>query len=331
MPPNQESEGYDIEVEPEVLPDNGTERYEVLDEVIEALPEVKETALLPYDPLRRYLMEISRYPLLTREQEQKLSRTYLATGDPKAAYVLVVSNLRLVVKIALEYQKSWVANLMDLIQEGNVGLIQAVKKFDPMKGIRLSYYASFWIKAYILKYILDNWRLVKIGTTQAQRKLFYNLQKEKARLLAQGFQPDPKQLAEILDVRERDILEMNERLALPEKSLDAPSMEDDRAPLGDSIPAQQTPIDEKLSDEEARARFHQKLAEFRETLQGKERDIFDHRLMAEEPETLHQIGERYAITRERTRQLEARVIQKLRDFLRQDGSDLSDYHVGSPQ
>jgi RNA polymerase sigma-32 factor len=329
MPLDQESEDYEIESEPEVLSYNTVEECAVLDDAHEDLPPAKETALIPYDPLRRYLMEISRYPLLTREEEQKLARAYLASADPKAAYVLVVSNLRLVVKIAMEYQRSWVANLMDLIQEGNVGLIQAVRKFDPLKGIRLSYYASFWIKAYILKYILDNWRLVKIGTTQAQRKLFYNLQKEKARLLAQGFQPDPKHLAEILGVRERDILEMNERLALPEKSLDAPAVDDYRSPLRDIIPAQSVPIDERLSDEEARARFHQKLAEFRETLEGKERDIFDHRLISEEPETLQQIGERYAITRERTRQLEARLIQKLRDFLSQDGSDLSDYHVGA--
>ena len=140
----------------------------------------QKTSLVLYDPLRRYLLELRKYPLLTKEEEQNLALALKEKGDLKAAYVLVVSNLRLVVKIAMEYQKSWVTDLMDLIQEGNIGLIQAVKKFDPLKGIRLSYYASFWIKAYILKYILDNWRLVKIGTTQAQRRLFFNLQKEKA-------------------------------------------------------------------------------------------------------------------------------------------------------
>ena len=185
-------------------------RGDVTEEGEEVKEQEKKTALVLYDSLRRYLLELRKYPLLSKEEEQKLALAFKEKGDLKAAYVLVVSNLRLVVKIAMEYQKSWVTDLMDLIQEGNIGLIQAVKKFDPLKGIRLSYYASFWIKAYILKYILNNWRLVKIGTTQAQRRLFFNLQKEKARLTSQGYQPDAKYLAEILEVREKDILEMNE-------------------------------------------------------------------------------------------------------------------------
>jgi RNA polymerase sigma-32 factor len=287
----------------------------------------KPAALVPFDPLHRYLHEIRRFSLLTREEEQDLARQYLEKGDPKAAYILVVSNLRLVVKIAMEYQRSWATNLMDLIQEGNLGLIQAVKKFNPYKGIRLSYYASFWIKAYILKYILDNWRLVKIGTTQAQRKLFFNLQKEKARITSQGFTPEAKYLAQILDVKEKDILEMNERLALPEKSLDYPSDEDYRDPIKDLIQTNEMPIDQKLADGEARIRFKEKLKEFHETLVGRERDIFQNRLISENPETLQHIGLRYGITRERTRQLEAKVIQKLKEFLQKDGDDLSDYHI----
>ena len=300
---------------------------EIIDDAREAHSGGASTSLVPFDPLRRYLMEISRYPVLSREEEERLARKFLEEGDPKAAYVLVVSNLRLVVKIAMEYQKSWVTNLMDLIQEGNVGLIQAVKKFDPFKNIKLSYYASFWIKAYILKYILDNWRLVKIGTTQAQRKLFFNLQKEKARLSAQGFEPSTKNLAEALDVREQDIIEMSERLALPEKSLDYPSHEDFSEPIRDLIPARLAPIDDQLSDREARARFRAKLEEFRVTLAGKELDIFNNRIMAEEPETLQQIGDRYSITRERTRQLEAKIISKLKEFLQKDGEDLADYQI----
>lgn len=301
--------------------------YEIIHEEQEELEEGKETSLVPYDPLKRYLMEISKYPLLTREEEQNLARQLREKGDLKAAYMLVVSNLRLVVKIAMEYQKSWVTNLMDLVQEGNIGLIQAVKKFDPLKGIRLSYYASFWIKAYILKYILDNWRLVKIGTTQAQRRLFFNLQKEKARLTSQGFKTDPKYLAQILGVREKDILEMNERLALPEKSLDAPSVENYRYPIKDIISSPEVSIDQKLSDEEAKKRFQEKLKEFHKTLKGKERDIFENRIMAEEPETLQKIGGKYGITRERIRQLEEKLIKKLKNFLQKDGTDLSDYKM----
>jgi len=301
--------------------------YEIIDEDLSPSAETTSTALVPFDPLQRYLMEISRYPILTREEEEQLAHKYVKDGDPKAAYVLVVSNLRLVVKIAMEYQKSWVTNLMDLIQEGNLGLIQAVKKFDPFKNIKLSYYASFWIKAYILKYILDNWRLVKIGTTQAQRKLFFNLQKEKARLTAQGFKPTVVNLAKALNVREQDVVEMNERLALPEKSLDYPSHEDYSEPIRDLIPGTLTPIDEELSDRDARSKFREKLGEFRSSLSGKELDIFDNRIMAEDPETLQQIGDRYDITRERTRQLETKIISKLREFLQKDGEDLSDYQL----
>jgi RNA polymerase sigma-32 factor len=305
------------------------EDYEIVDDdgPDEEIPESRETSLVPFDPLQKYLAEISKYPLLTREEEQELALKFKETGDPKAAYILVVSNLRLVVKIAMEYQRSWITNLLDLVQEGNIGLIQAVKKFDPLKGIRLSYYASFWIKAYILKYILDNWRLVKIGTTQAQRKLFFNLQKEKARLTAQGFNPDPKYLAKVLDVREKDILEMSERLALPERSLDYPPDEDYRYPLKDLIASGEMPVDQRLSNQEARRIFREKLKEFRETLEGKERDIFENRLMSENPETLQVIGNRYGITRERTRQLEAKLIAKLRNFLQEDGTDLSDYQI----
>ena len=315
----------------EIVDEGGGEVEESFEEQVTEFGEEKDkekkTSLVPFEPLRKYLVELSKYQLLSREEEQNLALAFKEKGDLKAGYVLVVSNLRLVVKIALEYQKSWVTDLMDLIQEGNIGLIQAVKKFDPLKGIRLSYYASFWIKAYILKYILDNWRLVKIGTTQAQRRLFFNLQKEKARLTSQGYKPDSKYLAEILDVREKDILEMNERLALPEKSLDSPSVEDYRYPIKDIIPLKEIPIDQKLSEQEAKAKFKEKLKEFHKTLQGKDRYIFENRLMSEDPNTLQEIGDKYGITRERARQLEGKLIKKLKEFLQKDGTDLSSYQL----
>ena len=150
-----------------------------------------DKALVKFDPLQRYLSEISNYKLLTREQERELGILVMEHGDKDAAYRLVTSNLRLVVKIALEFQRVWMQNLLDLIQEGNIGLMQAVKKFDPYKNVKFSYYASFWIKAYILKFIMDNWRLVKIGTTQGQRKLFFKLKKEKQKLIDDGFEPRP--------------------------------------------------------------------------------------------------------------------------------------------
>ncbi len=157
-----------------------------------------DKALVKFDPLQRYLTEISNYKLLTREQERELGILVMEHGDKDAAYRLVTSNLRLVVKIALEFQRVWMQNLLDLIQEGNIGLMQAVKKFDPYKNVKFSYYSSFWIKAYILKFIMDNWRLVKIGTTQGQRKLFFKLKKEKQKLIDMGFEPRPKLLSERL-------------------------------------------------------------------------------------------------------------------------------------
>ena len=159
------------------------------------LPAVSNPAL------HRYLQEISQYELLSREETEELAIRFKETGDPNAAYRLVSSNLRLVVKVAMDFQKYWMQNFMDLVQEGNVGLVQATKKFDPYRGVKFSYYAAYWIRAYILKFIMDNWRLVKIGTTQAQRKLFFSLNKEKKLLEAQGFRPDVKLLAERLNVK----------------------------------------------------------------------------------------------------------------------------------
>ena len=166
--------------------------------------------------------EIKRYPLLSREEERDLSIRYREKDDMNAGYRLITANLRLVVKIAMDFQRYWMQNLMDLIQEGNVGLMQAVKKFDPYRGYKFSYYASFWIKAYIIKFIMDNWKLVKIGTTQAQRKLFFNLRKEKERLEAQGIEASPKLLSHRLDVKESEIIEMDQRLNSWEISLDSP-------------------------------------------------------------------------------------------------------------
>ena len=152
------------------------------------------------DSLQLYLREVSRFPLLKPEEEHDLALRVRDANDPDAAFRLVSSHLRLVVRIAMDFQRRWMQNVLDLVQEGNVGLMRAVNKFDPDKGIKFSYYASFWIKAYILKFIMDNWRMVKIGTTQVQRKLFYNLNRERQKLIAQGFDPDAAMLSERLGV-----------------------------------------------------------------------------------------------------------------------------------
>nr|MBA3821377.1 sigma-70 family RNA polymerase sigma factor [Deltaproteobacteria bacterium] len=178
---------------------------------------VKSTggSLARRDPMAAYMREARRYPLLTPAEEKELAVRLVEQGDSNAARRLIEANLRLVVKIAYEYRRAH-KNLLDLVQEGNIGLIQAVGKFDPYRGVKLSSYAAFWIRAYILKFILNNWRLVKIGTTQAQRKLFFNLRKEREKLEQSGYFPSSALLAERLDVSEKDVIEMERRLAAPE-------------------------------------------------------------------------------------------------------------------
>jgi RNA polymerase sigma-32 factor len=285
---------------------------------IELAPMVspEERALVPYDPLQLYLLEIKHYKLLTREEETELAIRVREKNDKRAAYRLITSNLRLVVKIAMDFHRYWTKSLLDLIQEGNVGLLQAVRKFDPYRGIKFSYYASFWIKAYMLKFIMENWKLVKIGTTQTQRKLFFNLAKERDKLMAQGFEPEPRLLAERLDVKEEEVMEMSQRLGGGEVSLNAPMSDDGKEVFGSFLPdPDEMAIDEQLSEKQNRTLLLEKLAEYREKLSGKELDIFDNRMMAESPLTLQQLGDKYHISRERVRQIQERIIKDIKKWL----------------
>jgi RNA polymerase sigma-32 factor len=297
------------------------------DEIAELITAEKATGdqLAPFDPLRYYLHDIGRFPILSAEEEKELAIRYQEYGDREAVLKLVVSNLRLVVKIALEHHRYWTSNLLDLIQEGNVGLMQAVKKFDPYRGIRLTTYSSFWIRAYILKFIMDNWRLVRIGTTQAQRKLFFDLKKEKERLERMGFDPVPKLVAERLHVKEDEVVSMDQRMAAADISLDTPVGDDSRATYGDLLSAGAVPLDERLGDKEMRALFAEKLREFRFSLQGRDRDIFEKRMLAENPLTLREIGRKYDISPERVRQIEGEILEKARAFLRREIPDFEDY------
>lgn len=276
----------------------------------------EERALVPYDPLQLYLLEIKNYRLLSREEEVELAIRVKEKKDKRAAYKLITSNLRLVVKIAMDFHRYWTKSLLDLIQEGNVGLLQAVRKFDPYRGIKFSYYASFWIKAYMLKFIMENWKLVKIGTTQTQRKLFFNLAKERDKLLAQGFEPEPRLLAQRLDVKEEEVREMSQRLGGGEVSLNA-SMSDNGKEVFGSFLADpnEVAIDEHLSEVENRRLLLKKLSEYREKLSGKELDIFDNRIMAENPMTLQELGDKYQISRERVRQIQERIIKNIKKWL----------------
>jgi RNA polymerase sigma-32 factor len=283
--------------------------------------------LTKFDPLQKYLAEVRQYELLTKEEEYQLAVKYQEEKDTEAAYKLVTSNLRLVVKIALEFHRAWVMNLLDLIQEGNIGLMQAVKKFDPYQGVRLSSYASFWIRAYILRFILDNWRLVKIGTTQAQRKLFFNLQKEKTKLEALGYAAEPKQLAESIGVKEKEVIQMDQRMSSWEASLDAPLRGDTESSLMDFLPGKQVPAEKKLADDEIKSLVNQKLQEFKKTLKDKELDIFQNKLLSEKPATLQEIGDKYGITRERIRQIEARLLRKIKSFLEEEIPGIEEYPI----
>jgi RNA polymerase sigma-32 factor len=281
------------------------------------------TSLSRLDPFSRYMAEISRYDLLTRDEEKSLAVKYQETGDVKAAYQLVTANLRLVVKIAMEYRRSY-ANILDLIQEGNIGLMQAVKKFDPFRGVKLSSYSAWWIRAYIIRYILNNLRMVKIGTTEAQRKLFFNLRKEKEKLEAAGYEITPKLIATNLDVSERDVIEMDQMLSGRDLSLDVPVEEDSDSNLMNILPSSTTTIEEDVANGEFIDLFRAKIKEFSTQLNEKELAILNERLLSESPKTLEQIGNMFGISRERVRQLETRIRTKLKAYIRETVPDFED-------
>lgn len=278
------------------------------------------TALIPTTTLSRYLAEVRRYPFLSKEEELQLFHEYQQLGTREAAVKLILANLRVCVAIASEYGLAGI-DQMDLIQEGNVGLLQAMKKFDPTKNVRFYAYAAWWVRAYVLRYLLNNFRLVKIGTTQEQRRLFYNLRREKAKLERQGYVPDPKLLADRLNVRERDVVEMDQRLGSWELSLDQPMTDEGEGTFHDLLPSAQAPIDDQLADTQLRVLFRKKLAEFAKTLTEREEDILRNRLLSETPVTLEDLGRKYMITKERTRQLEAKIIKKLRELMKKDIQD----------
>jgi RNA polymerase sigma-32 factor len=281
------------------------------------------TAVVPVTALQQYLAEIRRHPYLSKEEELRLFEEYRTQGSREAAVKLIMANLRVSVAIAAEYLHTG-ADHMDLIQEGNVGLLQAIKKFDPSKNVRFHAYAAWWSRAYILRYLLNTYRLVKIGTTQDQRKLFYNLKKEKSKLEREGFSPDTKLLADRLNVRERDVVEMDQRLGNWELSLDQPLGEDQDGSLLDILPSQQVPADEQLARDQLRTLFREKLGEFIKTVDERDEDILRNRLLSETPLTLDDLGAKYGITKERTRQLEARIIKRLRDYMRKDIKDFDE-------
>ncbi len=326
--PVEDSEGDAVEgadddevvnASPEEEPEGGDGLEEHASKATEA-----EAPIERFDALQTYLREVQRHPLLTPEQTHDLSVRFLKTQDPQAAAQLVTSNLRLVVKIAYEYRRAY-RNIMDLIQEGNIGLMQAVKRYDPYRGVKLSSYAAWWIRAYILRFILNNWRLVKLGTTQAQRKLFFNLRKKRAELQAMGIDPTNAEIARQLNVPESEVADMDVRLQATEKSLDAPVGDSEGRSIAkvDMMPSAVEGPEALMADGELQALLKEKLADFRKTLVGKDKElaIFDERLVADDPLTLQELGDRFGISRERVRQLEQRLTGRLREYLRDEMGD----------
>ena len=281
-----------------------------------SLQETERAGLVRYDPVRHYLLEISKYQPLTRGEEQHLARLYRDRQDREAARRLVTSNLKLVVKIAFLYNKVY-ANLMDLIQEGNLGLLQAVRKFDPDRGTRLPTYASWWIKAYIIKFILDNFRIVRVGTTNDRRKLLMNLRKEKQRLEAEGIAPTPRLIAKNLNVSEGDVIDVENSIRAHDLSLDATTSSDSNLYYLETLASTEDLIDEKLAAGELKDLIESKFAQFAEGLGERERVILLQRLIAEEPLTLQAIADRYGVTREAIRVSEKKLVEKVKDYMKE--------------
>jgi len=285
------------------------------------IQEIEDKSLpIPFDPLKKYLAEISKHPVLSREEEYELAEKIHKNKDIEAAQKMVISNLKLVVKIALEYYNTYL-NILDLIQEGNVGLLHAVKKYNPYRGTKFSTYASFWIRAYILKYIMDSWSLVKIGTTQGQRKLFYRLNKEKQKLEALGVFPAPQLLASTLDVTEEEVESMQKRLAYTDISLETPVHEEGDDTLMDMIKTGDN-VEEIVTDREMDSMLSERVAEFKKDLNEKEQFIFEHRIMTDESMTLQEIGEKFKISRERVRQIENKVLNRFKARFKQELKEL---------
>jgi RNA polymerase sigma-32 factor len=280
--------------------------------------------LARYDPLRRYFLEISRFPTLSRDEEQSLARTYRETGDREAAFRLVTSNLKLVVKVAMIYHKLY-KNLLDLIQEGNLGLLQAVRRFDPSQGTRLATYAVWWIKAYILKFLLDNTRMVRVGTTNTRRKILMNLNREKRELEARGIVPTARLLARNLGVEENEITEVEQALAGPDISLDAPiTGSDGELRYQDTLELMEQSVDERVAQGEFRKLLEEKFEELSRTLTERERLILQKRLIADEPQTLQQIADQYGVTREAIRVAERKLVRKIKQFMVESFGDVKE-------
>ena len=289
--------------------------------LVPARNEEKSLALL--DPLSAYLHEIRMYGELDPQEEFELAVKFKKENDPAAVYRLITANLSLVVRIAMTFKREW-QSVLDLIQEGNVGLMKAVKHFDPYRGVRLPAYATWWIKAYILKYLLDNWRLVKVGTTNTRRKLLYNLRREKENLERQGFVASTKLLAEHFGVDEQEVIDVEAGLGASDVSVDTPVSEDSSVTLLHTLSDGSHP-ETDAENEQFRRLLREKVEHFMADLKQIERDIIELRILADKAQPLKEIGDKYNITREAVRQAEQRLMKKLKVYLSEEMPEAADY------
>ena len=290
------------------------------------VPAVRTTneALVPRDPFQAYLQEVRKYPALTEEEEKELAIRYQETGDLEAAYKLTTANLMQVIKIAMTFKREW-QNLMDLVQEGNVGLMKAVKNFDPFRGVPLSAYATWWIKSYILKHILDNWRLVRVGTTNARRKLLFNLKKEKEKLEQQGFDPTTKLLAERFGVDEGEVIDVSASIGAMDVSIDTPSRPDSTMTPAQTLSQGGQSVEENVELKQFRQILNENIENFKTGLNPNEIEILDKRILSEDPLSLQEIGDQRGVTREAVRQAEQRLLKKFKTYIEEKMPEAADY------
>ena len=296
------------------------------DEPHELLPS-SETRISRLSPLQRYLLEIRQFKALSPEEEHDLAVRYREEGDQSAAYRLVTSNLSLVVKIARIYSRVY-SNVIDLIQEGNIGLIEAVKRFDPYKGNRLPTYASWWVKAYIIKFILDNFRIVRVGTTNERRRLLFNLRQEKEKLRLQGIEPTHSLLAERLNVSEEDVKAVEANIESGELQLDSFIGDDQKTRYVDTLWTDEEQLDERLARGQLQELFNRKLAALSRDLTVRERTILEERLIASEPKTLQELADRFGVTREAIRLNEKSLVEKIKAYMKTAFRDVTEVEIG---
>lgn len=303
---------------------------------IPKLPTLRAPAALSEsrsgDLLAHYLQEIRRYALLDPEEERAVALKYYETGDAASAERLVTANLRLVIKIAFQYHRHW-ASVLDLIQEGNVGLVEALSRYDPYRGIRFSSYAQYWIRAMILRFLMDNFRLVRLGSTRNGRKLFFQLQKERERLLREGMQATPAELAKRLEVPESEVIAVDQHMRAPAMSLHSPVGGEEGRELAEVVSDDESASPEDTyASQELGGLVKERLRAFAETLEDeRERAIWRERLIADPPASLSDLGERYDVSKERIRQIEVRIKRRLEAFMRAELGDEIQFEFAVPE